>query len=37
MNNEQRDVLLKLQQGELDGVLIYQELAKLEELQDIKI
>lgn len=36
MNNQQRDVLLKSQQGELDGVLIYQELAKLEELQDIR-
>ncbi|WP_455538736.1 ferritin family protein [Terrisporobacter sp.] len=36
MNNEQKEMLLKLQQGELDGVVMYQKLAELEELQYIK-
>lgn len=36
MNNEQKEMLLKLQQAELDGVVIYQKLAELEELKDIK-
>ena len=36
MNNEQKEMLLKLQQTELDGVVMYQKLAELEELKDIK-
>ena len=36
MNNEQKEMLLKLQQGELDGLVMYQKLAELEELKDIK-
>lgn len=36
MNKEQKEMLLKLQQGELDGLVMYQKLAELEELKDIK-
>lgn len=36
MNNELRESLLKLQQGELDGVVLYKTLSELEEFVDIK-
>lgn len=36
MNIEQKEMLLKLQQGELDAVIIYKKLAELSELEDIK-
>lgn len=36
MNKEQKSILLKLQQGELDGVVLYKKLSELEELKEIK-